>query len=221
MTRHRIHVQAATLLALGALAIGIVGTARPAAAQAVAMEFHWQPSPLPGATKSLTPPAFYEVFLLRGADGEALAATVPDTVWTLAADPGVEQRICVRAVDAGGNPSPFSEWSDPVYFESTDRNLLVPPAPVLQPNYPNPFNPETRITYGVPDGVATGDPLRLEIYTVDGRRVRGFEVQRTAGWHELTWDGTDDAGQPAAAGLYITRFAVGTMVKTTKMTMVK
>jgi hypothetical protein len=217
VTRQRNLLQAAALLALGALAFG---SAVPAAAQVVAMQFHWQASPVPTA-KGLTPAAFYEVFLLRGADGEAFAATVEDTVFTLEAEPDVMQRICVRAVDAQGVPSTFSEWSDPVFFESNDNSQLVPPVAVLQPNYPNPFNPETRITYGVPDGVTAGDPIRLEIFTVDGRHVRSFEPSRTAGWHQVTWDGTDDSGQVAAAGLYITRFALGAMVKTTKMTMVK
>ena len=220
MTRHRNHFKTATLLALGILVLGVAGPAPQAAAQTVAMDFHWQPSPLPGA-KGLTTPAFYEIYLLRGSDGEALAAAVEDTVWTLAAEPGVMQRICVRAIDVDGNPSTFSEWSDPVFFESNDNSLLVPPVAVLQPNYPNPFNPETRISYGVPSGVASTDPKRLEIFTVDGRHVRTFEPQRTAGWHQVTWDGTDDSGQMAAAGLYITRVALGTMVKTTKMTMVK
>jgi hypothetical protein len=217
VTRHRNQLQAAALLALGVIMMGLAG---PAAAEIVAMDFHWQASPVPTA-KGLTPAAFYEVFLLRGADGEALAATVEDTVWTLEAEAGVMQRICVRAVDALGNPSTFSDWSDPVFFESNDNSQLVPPVAVLQPNYPNPFNPETRITYGVPDGVTPGDPMRLEIFTVDGRHVRTFEPARTAGWHQVTWDGTDDTGQTAAAGLYITRFALGSMVKTTKMTMVK
>ena len=217
MTRQRIHQQAAATLALCILFLGLAG---PAAAQLVSMDFHWKASPVP-TSKGLTQPSFYEVYLLRGADGEALAATVADTVWTLDAEPDIVHRICVRAVDAQGNPSPFSEWSDPVFFESSPNTGFVPPAAVLQPNYPNPFNPETRITYGVPAGVAPGDPMRLEIFTIDGRHVRTFEPQRTAGFHEVTWDGTDDNGQASAAGLYITRFALGTMVKTTKMTMVK
>ena len=47
----------------------------------------------------------------------------------------------------------------------------------------------------MPDDLGTGDLMSLEIYTVDGRRVRTFEVNRTAGWHEVTWDGRDDNGK--------------------------
>lgn len=204
-----------------ALALVALVVAGPATAQVVAMDFHWAPCAISVDGVQKPAAAYYEVFILRGADGEAFAATVPDTVWTLDAQPDVMQRICVRGVDAQGNPSPFSEWSDPVYFEGQGSDGLVPPAPELPPNYPNPFNPETRIVYGVPDDLGDAAVLRLEIFTVDGRRVRTFDVDRSAGWHEVTWDGRDDRGQASAAGTYITRYAAGAMVKTGKMTMVK
>ena len=82
-----------------------------------------------------------------------------------------------------------------MYFEGEVRTGDgVPPAGALDGNYPNPFNPETRIRYGIPADIATGTPVRLEIYGIDGRRVRSFTVDRTPGWHEVTWDGTDDRG---------------------------
>jgi len=214
--RHWHHHLAAALLCAGILTVAL-----PAAAQNVSLEFHWRASPLEQDGVQLPAAAFYEVFVLRGADGEAFAATVADTTWLMEAEPDVVQRICVRGVDTEGHASPFSEWSDPVYFESQGGDGAIPPAPELESNYPNPFNPETRIVYGVPEILEDGDPMRLEIFTVDGRRVRTFEVDRSAGWHEVTWDGRDDKGQPSAAGMYITRYAVGSMVKTGKMTMVK
>ena len=217
MIRHWHHHLAAALLCAGALTVAL-----PAAAQNVSLEFHWRASPLQEAGVDRPAAAFYEVFILRGADGEAFVATVDDTIWSLDAEPDVVQRISVRGVDAEGHAGQFSDWSEPVYFESEGERGVVPPAaPELDSNYPNPFNPSTRIVYGVPEDLADGEPMRLEIFGVDGRRVRSFDVDRSAGWHEVTWDGTDDLGQPASAGLYITRYAVGAMVQTGKMTMVK
>ena len=216
MIKHWHHHLAAALLCAGALTVAL-----PAAAQNVSMEFHWRASPLLEAGVTRPAAAFYEIFVLRGADGEAFAATVEDTIWMLDAEPDVVQRISVRGVDAEGNASQFSEWSDPVYFEGQGaQNGAIPPAPELESNYPNPFNPETRIVYGVPEAVGQGEPMRLEVFTVDGRRVRTFEIDRSPGWHEVTWDGRDDRGQPSSAGLYITRYAVGAMVQTSKMTRV-
>ncbi len=48
-----------------------------------------------------------------------------------------------------------------------------------------------------------------------------MEVERTPGWHEVVWDGTDDGGRVQATGMYVTRLVVGAMVETQKMTMLK
>jgi hypothetical protein len=145
---------------------------------------------------------------------------VGDTTYTLSADPGIIHRIRVAGVDAAGNLSPLSEWSDPIYFEETRQNS-VPGAAALQQNYPNPFNPETRVVYGIPADVTPRDRVQLDIFSVDGRLVRTMDVDRTPGWHEVVWDGTDDRGRVQATGLYVTRLVVGSMVETQKMTMVK
>jgi hypothetical protein len=74
--------------------------------------------------------------------------------------------------------------------------------PILHQNVPNPFNPVTTITYTLPgEGFVS-----LSVYNVTGQRVSNL-VRRTmvAGMHSLTWDGTDDAGRPAASGLYVYR----------------
>ncbi|MFO7607830.1 MAG: hypothetical protein R6X35_01350 [Candidatus Krumholzibacteriia bacterium] len=207
-----------TILALGVLAAG------GALAQTQAVNFHWAPSPdADGQGNPLPEAVGYQVWLRRDADLPQQVATVMgDTVYTLQAEPGVVQRIRVCGFDSQGRVSPYSEWSDPVYFEGEVRGGDgVPGAGALGGNYPNPFNPETRIRYGVPEDLATGDPLRLEIYGIDGRRVRAFPVDRTPGWHEVTWDGTDDRGVVQSTGMYVTRLVVGTRVETGKMTMLK
>jgi len=91
----------------------------------------------------------------------------------------------------------------------------------LKANYPNPLNPQTRIVYGVPETIKSSDPVRLEIFTLQGHRVKTLTVDRTPGWHEVTWDGKDERGRVTSAGMYVTRFVVGTSVQTGKMTMVK
>ena len=155
MTRHwRILACAALTLA------GIGAAATTATAQNVPMDFHWDASPLEEGGVTRTPAAFYEVFLLRGADGEAFAASVTDTAWTLDAEPDVVQRICVRAVDADGNASPFSEWSDPVYFESQGGGNAIPPAPAPAPHFPHPPNPAPPTAYRLPAGAAVAPASR-------------------------------------------------------------
>ncbi len=207
-----------TMLALTAL------LAAGAAAQTQDIRFHWAPSPSVDQQGNPMPEAVgYQVWLRRDADTPVQVATVMgDTVYTLVAEPGVVQRIRVCGFDSQGRASAYSEWSDPVYFEGEIRGGDgVPAAGALEGNFPNPFNPETRIRYGIPADIATGTPVRLEIYGINGRRVRTFDVDRTPGWHEAVWDGTDDRGVAQSTGLDVTRFVVGTRVETAKMTMLK
>ena len=65
---------------------------------------------------------------------------------------------------------------------------------------PNPFNPETAISYSVK---GTG-PVTLRIYSIDGRLVRTLKLGEitAAGTHELRWDGTDDNNQHVSSGIY-------------------
>lgn len=194
-----------------------------AAAQSQDYHFHWSPCPQADDRGAPLPEAVeYEVWLRKGSGAEEKVGTVVgDTTFVLNAEPGVVQRIRVCGYDERGVPSEMSEWSDPVYFEANRSVPSVPSTGELRPNYPNPFNPETRIVYGIPEDLGEGDVVRLEIYALDGRRVRVLEAERTPGWHEVVWDGKDDRGQTTATGMYMTAFTCGTVVETNKMTMLK
>ena len=49
-------------------------------------------------------------------------------------------------------------------------------------------------------------PARIEVYSVDGRRVRGLlDAWRPAGAGAISWDGTDDRGIAQPAGVYFVR----------------
>ena len=78
----------------------------------------------------------------------------------------------------------------------------VPEKFVLKSAYPNPFNPEIHITFGLPEQ----RKVRVDIFDITGRRVRTlFQGTRKAGWHTLTWNSTTDQGIPASSGTYILR----------------
>lgn len=83
---------------------------------------------------------------------------------------------------------------------------------------PNPFNPQTRITY---DLAGTGR-VQLEIYDLQGRRVRTLvDAEQGAGRHDEVWNGLDDAGGRAASGLYMARLTAGGVTQMMKMTLLK
>ena len=169
----------------------------------------------------------YEVFLQSGTANEVLIANVDDGIsYTLEAERGVVQRIRVVGYDSLDRPSPASEWSDPIYFNversgDDDTPRVVPDDPTLGPNYPNPFNPETRIAYSVPVDSPVSSRMALEIYNLRGQRIRTFDPDPAPGWHEVTWDGKDDLGLLQATGTYVARYVCGEKVEVGKMTMVK
>lgn len=69
----------------------------------------------------------------------------------------------------------------------------------LDANEPNPFRGSTSIRFRL---IEAG-PADLAIYSVEGRRVRQLATGAlAAGVHEVSWDGRDAEGRPAAAGVY-------------------
>jgi hypothetical protein len=71
----------------------------------------------------------------------------------------------------------------------------------LESNYPNPFglNPSTTIRFSLP----AASQVHLIIYNVHGQVVRTLHDQRfRAGFHQVVWDGRDDAGKTVASGVY-------------------
>ena len=76
----------------------------------------------------------------------------------------------------------------------------------LDQNFPNPFNPVTRISYSL----AERGPVSIVVYDVTGRRVRVLvDEVRDAGPHSLVWDGRGDDGNELASGVYFVRYSAG------------
>ncbi|MBE0566353.1 MAG: right-handed parallel beta-helix repeat-containing protein [Krumholzibacteria bacterium] len=95
---------------------------------------------------------------------------------------------------------------------------LTPRVFALHPNYPNPFNPLTKIAFSLPEAQS----VKLAIYTVDGRRVATLvDEVRGPGLHEVLWNGQDDAGRRSASGVYFCRIDAGPYSQVRKMTLMK
>jgi len=104
------------------------------------------------------------------------------------------------------------------YTTSETDVVVKPPAMVLHANYPNPFNPETVISYSL----RSGGLVELDVFNVRGQRVKtlvsGF---KSAGEHRVLWNGTDDKGVGVASGVYFYRMKAGGDVAVRKMVLVK
>lgn len=94
----------------------------------------------------------------------------------------------------------------------------VPETFALQQNFPNPFNPETRIVYDI--GYEAF--VRLIVVDVLGRHVRTLvAMQQPAGRYTISWNGRDEGDRPASSGLYLYRLHADQTVITRKMTLLK
>lgn len=82
---------------------------------------------------------------------------------------------------------------------SVDDEPKLPEAIELYGNYPNPFNPETSIRFGLPAEMT----VRLRIFNLLGQEIRVLEGGRlTAGEHAILWDGRDHSGAVQPSGIY-------------------
>lgn len=93
----------------------------------------------------------------------------------------------------------------------------APSAAALQ-NHPNPFNPQTTITFDLPvDGRA-----RIDVYDVAGRLVTTLlDSPMSAGPQRVAWNGRDRYGRPASSGVYFCRLNAPGLSQTNKMVLSK
>ena len=88
---------------------------------------------------------------------------------------------------------------------------VLPPAPTavepaaaephafaLHPNYPNPFNSRTHLSFSLPEDQPS---VELAVYDLLGQKLAVLAAgPRESGLHSVEWDGRDDAGRPLASG---------------------
>jgi len=89
---------------------------------------------------------------------------------------------------------------------------------LLHQNHPNPFNPQTNISFVLPQAML----VRLSVFDARGRIVDILiDEQLPAGPHQKTWDGRDAAGRNAPSGTYMYRLLVQGKALTRKMTLLR
>ncbi|MCL5031147.1 MAG: T9SS type A sorting domain-containing protein [Bacteroidetes bacterium] len=88
----------------------------------------------------------------------------------------------------------------------------------LYNNYPNPFNPSTKIAFELPKA----EQVKLTIYDILGNEVVQLENEELpAGYHEVTWNGMNSNGEQVSSGVYLYRLSTKVWSKVMKMMVVK
>jgi hypothetical protein len=116
------------------------------------------------------------------------------------------------SIESNGIHEPFAPYQSRVYVVTLDsagtgtgftgHNAAKSPMEIS----PNPFNPVCRISFNV----TKSDQTSLSIYNMKGRLIKTLaQCAFTPGIHTIRWDGSDNAGKPAAAGIYTVRLKSG------------
>ncbi len=103
--------------------------------------------------------------------------------------------------------------------EEEQETPATPETYGLYSNYPNPFNPNTDISFALPVAT-TGE---LVIYNMKGQKIKTLftgEIEAEQ-IYNFTWNGTDDNGQDVTSGIYFYQLKSGTESHLNKMIMMK
>ena len=112
-------------------------------------------------------------------------------------------------------------WSEPVQFVKVvgiADNDVLPKSFDISANYPNPFNPTTRIDYQVPENAH----VKIVIFNLLGERVATLvNKDMQAGKYTAKWNGRTDNGKILSSGIYFYKMVAGDFSKTQKMMFLK
>ena len=99
------------------------------------------------------------------------------------------------------------------------NNDEIPVVDYQLTNFPNPFNPETKIVFDLPES----GQVKLEIYNIKGQKVKTLlDCYMSPGRSEMLWKGRDDDGKRVSSGVYFYKLDVnGKTEKAKKMLLLK
>ena len=112
-----------------------------------------------------------------------------------------------------------SARSDIIEVVLSPASLQLPTANTLWQNFPNPFNPETIISFDLlEDSVVS-----LVIYDVAGQVVQTLTraQEMRAGHHQLVWNGLDLNGAKVSSGVYFYQLKSNNFTSMKKMTLIQ
>lgn len=108
-----------------------------------------------------------------------------------------------------------------VLLSKGTQSIEVKPVPqefALHSNYPNPFNPITKINYDI----ANESFVRFTIFDILGREVITLiNQQQAAGYYSINWNAKDMFGVSVPAGIYFYQLQTKEFSKTRKMMLLK
>ena len=93
------------------------------------------------------------------------------------------------------------------------HNIPFESQEILLTNYPNPFNPTTKISFSIPDD----SNVELSIYNIKGQNIKTLAHEHySKGEYSVDWDGEDASGEKVGSGVYFYKLRVNSKIKAVK-----
>jgi hypothetical protein len=103
-----------------------------------------------------------------------------------------------------------------------NQRKIVPEKSQLLKNYPNPFNPSTRIVFYISQSDANAGPRFIRIYNSLGQLIYIIDLSGFGpGYHEIQFNGLDWHGNPLPSGVYFVLLQLGSQQSMMRMTLIK
>jgi len=174
--------------------------------------------------------AGYYAYVGGGGSGlQVIDISVPESPAIVGA---VDTPNYAKGVAAAGNYAYVADWDGGLQIawrqcitvaieddpEETTPDEGVPSADLRLAVHPNPFNPQTTITFSL----GRDEWATVSVFELTGRRValltdRNFD----AGTHSLTWSGRDEAGRSMPSGTYLVRLETESAVGAQKLMLLR
>ncbi len=117
----------------------------------------------------------------------------------------------------------ISNFTGPVMVQVLDQGdpntpHVIPVATKLNHAYPNPFNPETNISFDL----VSASFVNITIYDVKGRKLQTLTSKEwNPGHHSVVWNGQDEYGKEVGSGVYFYHMTAGKYQSSQKVVLVK
>ena len=101
-------------------------------------------------------------------------------------------------------------WQDPSKIKIPKN--IIPDKPKLGHNYPNPFNPSTKIKFSIPKP----EHVKIEVYTIIGQKIEILlNKQMPVGYHEVNFNAKN-----LSSGIYLYKIEAGEFQDVKKMVLI-
>jgi photosystem II stability/assembly factor-like uncharacterized protein len=159
---------------------------------------------------------------VTGSSGKILKSTNSGISWDIQQSCYSEYLLSIDFINQntgyacsyGGIIIKTTTGGEPIGIEPISN--IIPNEFRLYQNFPNPFNPVTKIKFSIPMSSQL-DPVNIYIYDVTGREVKNYSLGNLkAGIYSIDFDGAD-----FASGVYFCQLAAGRFSQTRKMVLIK